>query len=234
MQRELLIGGLERCSFIDFPDRLSAVVFTRGCNLCCGYCHNPDLVQRGRAPGDPGVEAVIEFLRARRGLLGGVVVSGGEPTLQAEALEDFLAQVRALGFSVKLDTNGTRPQVLAQLIDAGLVDYVALDFKDLPAGYADLCGLRESAEMVGDSLSILRSSGRPYELRTTVIWPRHGEQRLRQMASCLVRGERWFLQRYRPGNVLNPNAEFAAPDREALARTAEIFCREFGLACSAR
>lgn len=232
MQRALPIGGLERCSFIDFPGHLCAVVFTLGCNLRCGYCHNPRLVEAREVAFD--ADEVLAFLSTRRELLGGVVVSGGEPTIHEDALADFLARVRPLGFAIKLDTNGTRPRALARLIEAGLVDYVALDFKDLPEGYAGLCGFKGSPAVIERSLSILRGAGLPYELRTTVIAPRHGAERLRRMAGYLVSGERWFLQRYRPGTVLDPASGFTAPDMEALARTAERLGREFGLACSAR
>ncbi len=234
MQPELLLGGMEQCSFIDFPGLLSAVVFARGCNLRCAYCHNPQLLEARRAPGDADAEEVLAFLETRRGLLGGVVVSGGEPTLQPEALKAFLRRARALGFKAKLDTNGTRPELLAQLLEADLVDYVALDFKDLPEGYADLCGLREPPAVIGASLAVLRRAGKPYELRTTVAWPRHGEARLRAMAGLLACGERWFLQRYRPGQVLDPTAGFTAPDTEALRQMAERFSGEFGIACAAR
>ena len=233
MQGKLLIGGMERASFIDFPGMVSAVVFTRACNLRCGYCHNPLLV-RETERSFVGEEEVIAFLNDRRGLLGGVVVSGGEPTLQPEALAAFLRRVRAMGFATKLDTNGTRPEVLARLIEESLVDYVALDFKDLPEGYAELCDMREEASVIASSLAILRRSGLAYELRTTVVLPRHDEARLTAMARQLQRGERWVLQRYRPGDVLAQSADFTAPDRAALNQLAERFRAEFGLDCASR
>ncbi len=233
MHGKLLIGGMERASFIDFPGRVSAVVFTRACNLRCGYCHNPVLVREAEGLSLDEDQA-LAFLNERRGLLGGVVVSGGEPTLQPEALRAFLRRVRAMGFATKLDTNGTRPEVLALLIEESLVDYVALDFKDLPEGYAELCDMREEAAVIESSLAILRRSGLAYELRTTVILPRHDEARLTAMAGRLQRGERWFLQRYRPGDVLAQDADFTAPDRESLNQLAERFRAEFGLDCAAR
>ncbi|MDR0966290.1 MAG: anaerobic ribonucleoside-triphosphate reductase activating protein [Myxococcales bacterium] len=232
----LSIGGLERCSFIDFPGALSAVVFTRGCNLRCGYCHNPVLVSGAAVEGDPSAADVLGFLRTRQGLLGGVVVSGGEPTLQFDALQNFLEQVRALGFAIKLDTNGTRPVCLARLLEARLVDRVALDIKDLPEGYADLCAPREPTSVIDESLELLRGRAVPYELRTTVLWPRHSEERLRQMAArlCLKRGEPWFLQPYRPGALLCPNPGWIAPDEPVLRQMAARISKDLSVDCAVR
>ena len=245
MGLKFAVGGLEKCSFIDFPGALSAVVFTRGCNLRCGYCHNPALIscEPGAAAGAGGggggadafldAEAVLRFLAARRGLLGGVVVTGGEPTLQPD-LDGFIERVRALGFCVKLDTNGTRPEVLAGLLARGRLDYVALDYKDLPEDYAALTAMREPPRVLGESLALLRQGGVPFELRTTVVWPHHGEARLRQMAGALRPGERWFLQRFRPGQVLDAAAPFQVPDEGELGRIAQALAREFSLGCAVR
>ena len=133
----MIFGGMQRSSTIDFPGALACVLFTRGCDLDCFYCHNRELIA-----GDGGQlaeAAVFSFLEKRRGLLDGVVVSGGEPTLQPD-LEEFLRRVRPLGYRVKLDTNGRRPALVERLWREGLFDYVAVDVKALPADYPAVCG----------------------------------------------------------------------------------------------
>ncbi len=136
-----MLGGIEPCSFIDFPGRVAAVLFLRGCNLQCRYCHNPQLIPRTGAGGGPD-DGTLEFLQKRRGLLGGVVVTGGEPTLQAR-LPVLLEAVRSMGFAVKLDTNGTRPEVVGRLIAERLLEYAAVDVKIAPGpGSRWLCRRR--------------------------------------------------------------------------------------------
>ena len=125
----MLFGGFLKNSFIDFPGKISCVVFTYGCNLKCPYCHNPDLIRfkQGKSP-EISEYSVLSFLEQRMGLIDGVVITGGEPTLQGE-LAYFAKKVKLLGYSVKMDTNGTRPDILANLIESDLVDYVAMDIK---------------------------------------------------------------------------------------------------------
>ena len=134
------IAGLERCSLIDYPGKMAAVVFTPGCNLDCFYCHNRTLLAPSATFNAIPFPDVLDWLRKRQGLLDAVVISGGEPTLQAD-LDDFVREVRAMDYAVKLDTNGTRPAVLAFLIDEGLLDYIAMDIKAPPDKYESICGV---------------------------------------------------------------------------------------------
>ncbi len=185
------IAGLEKFSTVDFPGSLAAVVFAAGCNYRCFYCHNRRIL------GDPPLlsEAeVLAFLKKRAGLLDGVVFSGGEPTLQ-EDLPEWLARVRALGYKTKLDTNGSRPEMLRALLAEGLLDYVAMDYKAPLEGYAPLCGADSAC--VPQSLALLRASQVPYELRTTLV-PQLTETKLREMAAAVPADAPWFLQLYRP------------------------------------
>jgi pyruvate formate lyase activating enzyme len=227
-----MIGGLVPCSFIDFPGCLSAVVFLRGCNLRCPYCHNPELLD-GDAPGAMTEDGLLAFLRARQGRLGGVVFSGGEPTLRP-GLRSLVQGARALGFKVKLDTNGTRPDVLAELIGDGLVDYVALDLKDEPAGYTGWLRMREAPALLLRSLDLVKASGVDHELRTTVTIPRHDAGRLDSMADVARGARRWVLQPYRPGATLASDPPMAAPDREQLMREARRIQSTHGIDCSCR
>jgi pyruvate formate lyase activating enzyme len=217
------IGGLQKTSTLDYPGLLSAVVFTSGCNFHCPYCHNPDLAE-GR--GERLEEArVFAFLDKRQKLLDAVVVSGGEPTLQPE-LPDFCARIKALGYKLKLDTNGSRPDVLATLLRAGLVDYLALDLKAPPLAYPqELCSF-PVAEALGASLELVRSSGLPHEFRATCIAPFITADSVAKIAET-AGSSLLFLQQARLESVLDEAffrsrgiAAYDAPAMEALHRAA--------------
>jgi pyruvate formate lyase activating enzyme len=171
----LVIGGFEPFSLSDYPGCPSAVVFTQGCNWRCPFCHNPELLEIRAALGprrpDLAVETVLGRLRERRGLLRGVVVSGGEPTVQGAELPGFLAAVKELGFCVKLDTNGSRPEALESLLDAGLVDYIAMDIKAPgdPGRYASLAGVEVDLDAVRRSAALIAASGIAHHFRTTWV-----------------------------------------------------------------
>ncbi|MDR1123713.1 MAG: anaerobic ribonucleoside-triphosphate reductase activating protein [Elusimicrobiota bacterium] len=165
----MTIGGLLKFSMIDFPGSISAIVFTQGCNLRCGYCHNPELIaQRPQTAGEPDWEEadVLYYLEKRRGALDGLVITGGEPSIQPD-LKDFIVKVKAMGYLVKLDTNGTSPSVLKDLLDNKLLDFVAMDIKAPFEKYAAICGVPVDMEKIKASINLLQNSGLPYELRTT-------------------------------------------------------------------
>ena len=155
-------------TLVDFPGLLAATVFTQGCNFRCGYCHNPDLVlpQFFQTPMPP--ELILGFLNDRRGKLDGVVITGGEPTLQ-KGLVDFIVQIKAMGFKVKLDTNGSHPEVLAWLFDLKLLDYVAMDIKTSMAKYKQVTGVNDAASKVRESIALVMSSRISYQFRTTLV-----------------------------------------------------------------
>ncbi len=163
------LRGWIRTSLIDYTGHIATVLFTGGCNFRCPMCHNADLVLRpGTLPSLPEAE-VEAFLTRRVGKVTGVVITGGEPTLQPDLL-DFLRRVRDLGYATKLDTNGYRPEVLAALLEADVLDYVALDVKAPPEKYAQLSGVPNvDVTRIEQSLILLRESGLPHEWRTTVV-----------------------------------------------------------------
>ncbi len=162
------IGGLLKFSLIDYPGKVAAVVFTQGCNYRCPFCHNPELVlpESFKEPVDTG--AVVTFLEKRRGQLQGVVITGGEPTLQPGLLP-FMRRVKDMGFLLKLDTNGSNPQVLAAILQAGLADYLAMDIKSSPAGYARAAGVPVDMDAVAHAVALIKASGVPYMFRTTAV-----------------------------------------------------------------
>lgn len=159
------IGGYQPASFIDYPGRVAAVIFTQGCNFRCPYCHNAELIATDR-PALYDQEEIIARLALRRGKLGGVVISGGEPTLQEELLP-FCRRLGELGLAVKLDTNGSRPEVLAELLAAGVVDYIAMDLKAPLKRYRQLAGVAVAAETIHRSSRLIAAGGIPHHFRTT-------------------------------------------------------------------
>ncbi len=212
----MIIAGLRPCSFIDYPGRLAAVVFTHGCNLRCRYCHNPELLS-GPPPRRIDEGEVVGLLDQRRGKLDGLVVTGGEPTLQP-GLAAFLARVKAMGFQVKLDTNGTRPEVVEGLLAAQLVDFLAIDLKATPEEAGWLCGSVEQPAGARRCLALALAAGVAHEVRTTVMAPVHTAAHLAALAPWAAGAERWVLQRFRPGGHLDASAGLEVPDEAVLAR----------------
>lgn len=225
------IGGLVKNTALDFPGILGAVVFTQGCNFTCPYCHNPHLV---RLFGIPVEETdVLEFLKKRSGLLDGLVISGGEPTLQPD-LADFCKKVRGLGYQVKLDSNGSRPDVLAGLIERHLVNYVALDLKTDPRAYPAELSPTDLGFAVLDSLKLLKRSPIPHEFRATAAAPFITLESIEALARAAAGEAPLFLQRYRPGDILNPKymAAYEQPSPDDLLALRDVATQY--LPCSIR
>lgn len=189
------IQGLQKLTLLDYPEHVAATLFTGGCQLNCPYCHNSELIQgpfgTGEAPAD-----VLAFLKKRQGLLDGVCVSGGEPLLQAD-IADFLRAVKALGYKIKLDTNGGFPDKLAALVDEGLVDYVAMDIKNTPALYPKTCGVPglDPTPYIA-SKNFLMEGRVDYEFRTTVVREFHTFEDVLAVARWLEGAKRYYLQSF--------------------------------------
>ena len=201
----MTIAGLQKTTLIDYPGKVSCTIFFTGCNFTCPYCHNPDLAA-GRLPDGVGltVEALLAFLAPRRKFLDAVVISGGEPTLAPE-LADVCRAVKALGFAIKIDTNGSRPAVLAALLCAGLVDYVAMDLKTLPEQYAPHLSRRPCAAALEETIGLLRRSGLAHEFRTTCVAPFVDRTRIAAMAQRIQGAPLYALQRLQSAQVLAPD-----------------------------
>lgn len=185
---------MEKLSLVDFPDRLAAVFFTPGCNLDCFYCHNRSLLAE-EPPALISVETALGWLEGRKGLLDGVVVSGGEPTLHA-ALPQFLRDVRAMGFQTKLDTNGLRPQHLRPIIEEGLLDYIAMDVKAPFHRYTEITGVPLDILDLHTSIDLLLYSGIDHEFRTTVV-PQLARKDIIEIGQWIRGAQRYVLQQYR-------------------------------------
>lgn len=160
------IGGLIKFTLIDYPGHVAAVVFTQGCNFRCRYCHNPELVYPHLLQESMPKEDVLSFLRKRKGSLEGVVITGGEPTMHL-GLMDFMAEIKSLGYKIKLDTNGTKPEVLQEAIERQLVDFVAMDLKAPLEKYSLITGVEFDPKIIQRSMDMIVASGLPYEFRTT-------------------------------------------------------------------
>jgi pyruvate formate lyase activating enzyme len=195
------LGGLQKTSLIDYPGKVSAIVFTIGCNFHCPYCHNPELVDETAE--EISEEDFFTFLEKRVGLLDAVTITGGEPTLHDD-LPSFVERIKQLGFLVKLDSNGTRPDMLRQLIAQKLVDYIAMDIKAPLAKYEHTIARPADLQKIQESITLLSEGRVPYEFRTTVVkallppedFPAIGE---------LIRGaEVYYLQKFIPTKLLNP------------------------------
>lgn len=188
------INGLQKLTLLDFPGKCACTVFLTGCNLRCPFCHNASLVT-GHAPTAMTEGEFLAFLKKRQGLLDGVCITGGEPTLRPE-LPEFIQKIRQLGYLVKLDTNGSNPKLLRRLIEEQLVDYVAMDIKNCPDRYVPICGGIDIFPAVEESLSILRESNVEYELRTTCVRPFHDKAAMEAIGKWLRGTQNYYLQNF--------------------------------------
>jgi len=209
------IAGLQKLTLLDYPGRVACTVFTPGCNFRCPFCHNAPLVLPERLGCDTDEETVLAFLKKRQGVLDGVAITGGEPLLHRD-IGAFLKKVRALGFKIKLDTNGSFPDRLEELIRAGLVDRVAMDVKNDPARYAAAIGLEDfDLTPVERSKELLLSGAVEYEFRTTVVKGLHTRDSLIAAAKWIEGAKEYYLQQFKDsGDVIAVEGLGAFDERE--------------------
>ena len=214
------IVGIQKLTLLDYPGKVACTVFLGGCNFRCLYCHNAELL--GDAEPVMTAAELLAFLGKRRGILDGVCITGGEPTLHPD-LPELIRSIRALGFAVKLDTNGYRPETLEALLREGLLDYVAMDLKNGPEDYGETVGLAGvELENIGRSIRHLLDSGTEFELRTTVVKPLHDHQSVEEMAHWVqslvpgVKPKRFFLQPFTDRDTVLFEG-LSAPAEEELA-----------------
>ena len=202
----MIIRAVQKFSAVDYPGLLCATVFTPGCNLRCPFCHNGSLVLESEP--DLREEVVFDFLETRKNKLDAVCLSGGEPLLQ-KGVEEFFKRVKEMGFKTKLDTNGTRPQYLKEILESGFVDYVAMDIKNSPAKYAETVGLKAvNLSDIYKSIEVLKTSGVEHEFRTTVTRTCHDEESLREASEMIEGASQLYLQTYiESENVIDKSVE---------------------------
>lgn len=216
------INGFQKLTLLDFPGKVACIVFTAGCNFRCPFCHNAALVSHIEDSVVIDEDEVFAYLQKRKGLIDGVVITGGEPLLQPD-LAAFIRRVRALGLAVKLDTNGSFPERLAALLDEGLLDYVAMDVKNSRDKYARTAGVTVSpVDSVAQSVALLRHSGVAHEFRTTVVSGLHTRDDVRDIAAQIGAGETLYLQNFvDSGDIVGENmAPLSADELVKLHETA--------------
>ena len=218
------IHGLQKMTLLDFPGRVACTVFLGGCDMRCPFCHNAELID-GSAPAVMEEEELLSFLRKRKGLLDGVAVTGGEPLLRPD-FRELALKIRELGYPLKLDTNGTHPERLRQLVEEGLVEYVAMDIKNAPERYAETAGLKEfDLGPVRESAALLMENRTDYEFRTTVVAELHDEASFRGIGEWIRGARRYFLQKFTDRDTV-PFGNLTAPADEDMRRYAAV-AREY-------
>jgi pyruvate formate lyase activating enzyme len=201
----MIIGGLEKMTLIDYPGQLAAIIFTKGCNFRCHFCYNPLLVWSESETDEKKYEKgyaqfteddLFYFLESRRGKLDGVVITGGEPTMHPD-LPEFIKKIRAMGFNIKLDTNGTNPQMLEILLEQKLLDYVAMDLKGSSNNYDQVVGVKINFPNLQKSVKLIINSGLPHEFRTTVVPGLLVVSDFEDMGKIIAGANAWYLQKFK-------------------------------------
>jgi pyruvate formate lyase activating enzyme len=245
------IGGLQKFSLLDFPENISAVVFTKGCNFRCQFCYNPMLVwpeKVGKFNNNTSLKSdevikegqalineadLFDFLKARVNKLDAVVVTGGEPTIHAD-LPEFILKIKDLGFKIKLDTNGTNPKMLKKIINQNLADYVAMDIKAPLSEYQSVVGVKSDLNKIEKSVKIIMESGLPYEFRSTLIPDIHAVTDIAKIGSLIRDAEKWWLQRFKSdielvNNKLSGQKPFTIQEMKEMKKIAEKYVKFCGI-----
>lgn len=213
------IHGLNKTTLLDYPEHVAATIFAGGCNFRCPFCHNSDLVLNPASQPMIDETEILDFLLKRKNVLSGVCITGGEPTLQPD-LENFIRKIKEMGYLVKLDTNGYRPEVLKSLTEQNLLDYIAMDIKSGETGYAAATGLADiDMSKIKESIDFIISSGVQYEFRTTVVKGLHQKTDFEEIAGLIKGCDKYFLQNYRDNeNVIRRGFEgFSQEELDAFA-----------------
>lgn len=212
----MTIGGLQKVTLVDYPGKLACTVFLSGCNFRCPFCYSKELVLEEEIRNHPQIseDYFFDFLNEKRGTLEGCVICGGEPTIHGEALVDFIRKIKKQAFLVKLDTNGTNPDIIKRLIDEKLIDYIAMDIKAplVKEKYEEACGTPFEIEKIKESIAIIKASGVEYEFRTTVVPGIHTADDIINIANSIAPANKYFIQRFRgEKGTINSKFELAVP-----------------------
>ena len=219
----MFFAGFQKLTLLDYPGKVACILFTNGCNFRCPFCHNASLV-RAQDGADISDAEVLEFLKKRQGILEGVCISGGEPLIHNE-LKDFIREVKKLGYPVKLDTNGSFPQKLRELIGEGLVDYVAMDVKNSFEKYNETTGINADIDSVKESIEILINGNIDYEFRTTLVSGFHTPKDMQSIGEMIKGTKKYYLQNFADsGDILCPGlAPLGEEEMELMKKTAEKY-----------
>ncbi len=199
----MILGGFQRFSLIDYPGKICAIVFTQGCNFRCPYCHNPELVDLEKFSKSFSEKEICSFLEKRKGKLDAVSITGGEPTLQKDLIK-FLKKIKDMNYLVKLDSNGTNPDVIKEAIKLNLVDYLAMDIKAPLEKYKNITGVDVDTTKIKKSIDLIMNSGMDYEFRTTVVKSQLSKDDIREIGKLIKGAKLYILQKFFPSKTLNP------------------------------
>jgi len=206
----MTIGGLQKFSLIDYPGKTTAIIFTVGCNFRCRYCNNPELVIPEEYKKEIPISEIYNFLESRRGKLDAVCITGGEPTQHSD-LPEMINKIKKMGFLVKLDSNGSRPEVLDDFIKKDMVDYIAMDVKAPLEDYLKIMGWWVSPEKLKKSINLIMSSGIEYEFRTTVAKSITSMDDIRKIAQTIEGAENYYLQKFIPTKLIDSSLKKESP-----------------------
>ncbi len=200
----MIIDGFDKLTLLDYPGHVACIIFTRGCNFRCSYCQNSSLILHKKEKGNFSEEEILDYLNLRKNVLDGIVISGGEPTVQPELI-NFIKKVKAIGLKVKLDTNGSNPKVLKELVSNKLVDYVAMDIKNSLDKYEIVAKCKVNEKALKESIKILKNGSVDYEFRTTLIKNYHTIDDVKSIYK-LVKGSKYYIQNFKMSDdVLDKN-----------------------------
>ena len=197
------ISGFDKLTLCNYPDKVACTIFTSGCNLRCPFCHNSGLVTNNY--NEISFDSIYEYLKKRIGILDGVCITGGEPLIHAD-IKDYIKKIKDLGYLVKIDTNGCNPKLLKELIDLKLVDYIAMDIKNIYSKYDITSGVKVNIDNIKKSISIIENSGIDYEFRTTIVKEFHSTQDIKEILSYISSNSNYYIQNFKNSNdVFNRN-----------------------------
>jgi pyruvate formate lyase activating enzyme len=199
----MIIGGIQKFSLIDYPGKICAIIFTRGCNFRCRYCHNPELVIPEKYAPEIPLSQIYDFLESRRDKLDAISITGGEPTQHSDLIE-VIKKIKNMGFLVKLDSNGSHPEMLEKIINQKLVDYLAMDIKAPLEDYHKIMGWPVEIEKLKKSIELIINSGINYEFRTTIVKNLTNKDDLRKIAKTIQGAKKYFLQKFIPTKINDP------------------------------
>ena len=197
------ISGFDKLTLLNYPDKVACTIFTSGCNLRCPFCHNSGLVTNNY--NEISFDSIYEYLKKRIGILDGVCITGGEPLIHAD-IKDYIKKIKDLGYLVKIDTNGCNPKLVKELIDLKLVDYIAMDIKNIYSKYDITSGVKVNIDNIKKSISIIENSGIDYEFRTTIVKEFHSTQDIKEILSYISSNSNYYIQNFKNSNdVFNRN-----------------------------
>lgn len=221
------IAGIQKITLVDFPGHVAATIFTRGCSFRCPFCHNPELVLPEKYSALLDEQEVFDFLETRYGKLTGICITGGEPLMQPD-IDTFISHLKALSFDVKLDTNGSYPDMLEKIIEDGDIDYIAMDIKASPDKYSIAAGTKIKISDIKKSIKLVMESGIDYEFRTTVCKPIHEVADFDELGIMIKGAKRYFLQNFVQSKHVDSTTEYLPLSSEEILAAKKIMERYVG------